>query len=220
MLCGMLWIEHPLYADIARHRVDGWSADWSLPAVALVAAVDEEDYAGIFIGSEDPWRGQQFDAPDITMSGFNGEAMMEKLLLFVCLFSASSVPADTMRFQYINTGGNHCCRFIQATGEITDETPSNFESFWATIEFPPKDVSLHSEGGSLAGGIGLGEIFRARDITTEVSLNISADGRNHTSEPGTCASACAYAFLGGTERHLPEGAKLDGSKNLVDRQHF
>jgi hypothetical protein len=70
MLCGMLWIEHPLYAahrsPPGRWLVRAPLSDWLLPAVALVAAVDEEDYAGIFIGSEDPWRDQQFDAPDIT----------------------------------------------------------------------------------------------------------------------------------------------------------
>jgi hypothetical protein len=132
---------------------------------------------------------------------------MHRLMVLICLI-ASSAAAEPMHFQYVNTGGNRCCQFIQATGEITPETPQVFEAFWASLDFPPRDVRLHSQGGSLGGGVALGEIFRMRNITTEVSLNPSPDGRDYTTKPGTCASACAYAFLGGIERHLPEDAKL------------
>jgi hypothetical protein len=109
---------------------------------------------------------------------------MKKLLLFGFLFASSAAAAEPMHFQYINTGGNHCCKFIQAIGDITPETPKVFEAFWASLEFAPNDVRLHSQGGDLGGGVALGEIFRSRDITTEVSLNLSADGSDYETKRG------------------------------------
>ncbi len=53
--------------------------------------------------------------------------------------------------------------------------------------------------------IGLGEMFRALKIDTEVG---SSDPAASAKIQGICASARAYAFLGGVERSLDENAKL------------
>ena len=69
----------------------------------------------------------------------------------------------------------------------------------------------------MGAGVALGEIFRARGFATEVgstkldpeSVPISAKA------PGRCASACAFAFLGGIERTLDPDSKL-----AFHRSHF
>ena len=59
------------------------------------------------------------------------------------------------------------------------------------------------------GGILLGKKFRELGLSTEVGLSqFYPDSKTYTPEPGICASACAYAFLGGVGRILDETAKL------------
>lgn len=77
-------------------------------------------------------------------------------------------------------------------------------------------VTLSSPGGSLYGGLLLGQEIRS------LRLNTSAERSLESWSPGTkggwvaepvnqrisCYSACAYAFLGGVERNVVEGAVL------------
>src|SRR5450830_56065 len=137
---------------------------------------------------------------------------MKKLLLLVCLFT-SPAAAEPMHFEAIRNGGNCAgCAYIQATGEIKPETPKDFEDFLASQKFASGIVRLNSPGGSLIGGIALGEMIRARGDLTEVGssapiLDATEPGLFDRA-PGTCASACAYSFLGGAERTFDENAKL------------
>lgn len=138
-------------------------------------------------------------------------------ILLALLSLTTAVSAEPMRFQ---PGGNdtRCreCGFIQATGDITDDTPQAFERFLASApDYAPKRIRLNSPGGSLRAGIRLGELFRTRGFTTEVGSDRTDPegrpyfgGRASVRTPGICASACAYAFLGGVERVLDEGSKL------------
>jgi hypothetical protein len=100
----------------------------------------------------------------------------------------------------------------QATGEITADTPKQFETFEAFQEFGVGNVRLNSPGGSLAAGIELGELFRAHGIATEVGgsapLTQETEPGLFDRSPGVCASACAYAYLGGVERSLDDDAQL------------
>jgi hypothetical protein len=135
-----------------------------------------------------------------------------RLLPLILVLLATSTSAEPMRFESIRNGGNcYGCAYTQATGEITTNTPRDFERYLASEKFPGA-VRLHSPGGSLIGGVELGEIIRAHDISTEVgssrpSANASEQGLADRA-PGECASACAYSFLGGTERTLDADAKL------------
>ncbi|MET4312848.1 hypothetical protein [Bradyrhizobium sp. RT4b] len=133
------------------------------------------------------------------------------------LIAVTGASAEPMKFL---PGGNdtRCreCGFIQATGEIEDDTPQAFERFMASApDYAPKRVRLNSPGGSLQAGLKLGELFRARGFTTEVgSDRVDLEGRPYFGgraslrTPGVCASACAYSFFGGVERVLDEGSKL------------
>jgi hypothetical protein len=124
-------------------------------------------------------------------------------LVLSALFATSAYAAP-MRFEYQSTGGNHCCWWIQADGEIVPETPTAFESFYHSLKYPPDTVRLNSLGGSLTAGVTLGEKIRTLGLNTEVG---STQGEADKTA-GTCASACAYAFLGGKARFLAENARL------------
>ncbi|MCP5075610.1 MAG: hypothetical protein GY947_20260 [Rhodobacteraceae bacterium] len=127
------------------------------------------------------------------------------------------------------------CAFVQAVGTITKSTPEAFARFLKKhdVNFVPKSIRLHSSGGDLAAGIKLGETFRALGFATEVGSDreiangkeVCSDeeprlgdiclelhpyfgGRTSVRKPGVCASACAYAFLGGVERVIVSPSKL------------
>src|SRR5690606_19344717 len=55
---------------------------------------------------------------------------------------------------------------------------------------------LESPGGSLTGGVGMGEVIRDANLMTLVPSGAE------------CASACAFAFIGGTRRTVLEGGRL------------
>ena len=127
-----------------------------------------------------------------------------------------------MHFE-INGSGGDCCRWIQATGAITPDTPTVFEEFLRSSKFTPGVVRLDSGGGSVGAGVLLGEIFRARGFATEVgasnlnhqSTPIPGSERSYTKAPGRCGSACTFAFLGGIERTIDPDSKLG-----FHRAHF
>jgi hypothetical protein len=109
-----------------------------------------------------------------------------------------------MSFRFAHTGGNcGTCEYIQATGEIMPDTARKFKVFFESREFKPSIIRLHSPGGSLSGGIEQGEAIRALKLSTEVGSNLGGDR-----SPGLCASACAYAFLGGIGRTFEKDSKL------------
>lgn len=80
-----------------------------------------------------------------------------------------------------------CKSWIMATGEFTPDTPVAFEAYLQANPYSPKVVRFNSPGGDLRAGILLGEYLRKNEFTTEAEF---------------CASACVYAFLGGTSRVL------------------
>jgi hypothetical protein len=123
------------------------------------------------------------------------------LLASLCLSAASAAP---MKFEYRKTDGNHCCWWIQADGEIVPDTPAAFEAFYRSLKYPPDTVRLNSLGGNLTAGVALGEKIRALGLSTEVG-STQEEAEKIT---GICASACAYAFLGGKARFLEENARL------------
>ena len=135
------------------------------------------------------------------------------IALVLRISSASSEPMAFM------AGGNDgrcedCGGFIQATGEITEDTPRSFEAFLKEVGNPGV-IRFNSPGGSLRAGIELGEKLRALRFATEVGSDEpdpvpypAFGGRASKRVPATCASACAYAFLGGVKRRIEDGSKL------------
>ena len=113
--------------------------------------------------------------------------------LTLLLVATEAVPAP-MTFKNISTGGNHCCWWTAAEGEITDDTPREFERLFKTLSSP---IRFNSPGGSLFAALELGSLMRKNGFDTEVGRTNGEDKLD-----GACASACAYAFMGGVGRYL------------------
>ncbi len=105
--------------------------------------------------------------------------------------------------------------WIQASGPITPDTPQKFRDFIGNKQNgSPKRIRFDSPGGNLAAGIELGYELRSRGFSTEVGRDEPhPDFPNESWQftrrsPGECASACAYAFLGGVGRRVDVGSRL------------
>lgn len=138
-------------------------------------------------------------------------------LLSTC--GAVVASATPMNFRWAGSDIRFCpesCDFIQASGEITSDTPAEFEKFLRESGREGAVVRLSSGGGNLSAGLELGELFRKHQMVTEVGSDEHDPPGTHYSSKrpwtrrikGECASACAYAFLGGTARTLLEGDRL------------
>jgi hypothetical protein len=142
-------------------------------------------------------------------------------LLIIFLGTAPCLYAETpdhpMTFKLSGTGGNcSTCQWIAAEGTITENTPEAFKTFVIhELHSPGGIVALNSLGGNLLGALKLGILLRELGFETTVAdttialtdESVEIDGiRRRTQweglEPGQCASACAWAFAGGTVRYL------------------
>jgi hypothetical protein len=93
--------------------------------------------------------------------------------------------------------------YVQATGTITPDTPQAFQGFLQTDDARlSKQLDLHSPGGNLMAGLTLGEMIRKAGYNTSIGHSMPLDGamNNYSYKNAVCASACAYAFLGGVSR--------------------
>jgi hypothetical protein len=95
--------------------------------------------------------------------------------------------------------------WIVADGDVTPNSAKALRSFIEAnrerLESRPT-VLLNSPGGSLFGGIALGEAIRDLGLGTRIGRSIP-DQRHRSTEnegAGACLSACAFAFLGGKWR--------------------
>lgn len=131
--------------------------------------------------------------------------LLTLFLLFVGVFSTAA-QAEPMSFS-IHPVLIDCpsCVIVEANGEITEETPALFRRFTTEHQLSfPKSMTfvMNSPGGSLMGGLALGQLIRNGGFNTHVGQVVAgADGKVALAD-GICASACAYAFLGGSKRSI------------------
>ena len=97
--------------------------------------------------------------------------------------------------------------WIVADGEIDIDSAETFRNFITSnnVSDPRSVVLLNSPGGSLFGGMALGEVIREFKFGTQVGHSIpdpphTGNYVTETEAPGVCLSACAFTFLGGTFR--------------------
>ena len=129
--------------------------------------------------------------------------------------AAQDVDDDSQPMTFTIAKGADCdgCRWIAAEGDIMDD--SN-QALGKLLKNNPDAADLvvrfDSPGGSLWGSIQLGEEIRSRGLRTEVAATKLYDaddgGTVARTGKGECASACAYAFLGGVTRAVPDGSKF------------
>ena len=110
-------------------------------------------------------------------------------------------PTDPMRFLVMTDGSDH---WIAAEGRIEADTAEVFREFLTQLDAPVQEITLNSIGGRLAGGLALGRSIRESGLATRVGDSRGCNGTE--GRVGVCASACAYAFLGGVRREVgPHG---------------
>ena len=122
------------------------------------------------------------------------------------LFAADPAFAgDQMRFRLVSRGCPEAgC--VVASGEISPASAKTFAAFLkAHAVRPGALVLLNSPGGDLVQGLKLGLMIRRAGLNTRVQAFDAATG--DFASGGQCASACAYAFLGGLERNVPDDAR-------------
>ena len=126
------------------------------------------------------------------------------LLLFV-------MPANAAPLVFHEVYGPQACptcRWIDAEGEITETSASKLrDHLLANPPFPGETIVINSPGGSLIGGLALGRAIRQAGLSTHLAEVRREDGTTTLVDGGVCASACAYAFLGGVNRSMTAGAR-------------
>ncbi|HMN85654.1 MAG TPA: hypothetical protein PKA74_06670 [Bauldia sp.] len=131
--------------------------------------------------------------------------------------TATVAQAADMAFELVKTGSG---RWIAAAGEITEQTPDRFRRFLEDNRLDDPNagtlVYLDSPGGNLTAGIKLGGLIRKYGLHTAIGKSLPAHGRDMVIRPGECASACAFAFLGGAVR-AAKGGEL-GVHQFYDAQ--
>jgi hypothetical protein len=129
--------------------------------------------------------------------------------------------------------GLDCAEFIYAEGDITRDSAEKLMVLASRLK-NPLPVYVHSAGGSLEGGLSLGNVLRRGAMPVVVARMQplacthpaacgEADQRAGVTvfadQPlaGLCHSACAYSFAGGTARHLPQGSLIGVHQFFVAR---
>lgn len=116
-----------------------------------------------------------------------------------------------MVFKGVSNGGNcNGCGWVMAQGKIVSDTPGQFKKFAKELGYAVSYIKIHSEGGDLSAALELGRMFREQKSTLEIGRTEPMKDADpwHTSTDGRCLSACAYAFLGGYYRDVPEDSEL------------
>ncbi|SNS03232.1 hypothetical protein [Antarctobacter heliothermus] len=120
---------------------------------------------------------------------------------------ATAAMATPMQFQSHNNGNCTGCSWTSAEGEITQDTPDRLREFLVQNPYA-RDLVFHSPGGNLGAALELGRIIRENDMSTGIGRTDPAHPSDYgpmlAIVDGTCESACAFAFLGGTSRSAYE----------------
>lgn len=147
---------------------------------------------------------------------------MKTLRLVLLVFGFASIAANAMTFTapkhnpadvitWIDQHGD--TTRIYADGEITTSSASELEQFVRANHIESGMVLFNSLGGSLMGGVTLGNIIRKQGFDTGIATY--AHGGMVTS--GSCASACAYAFAGARGRYYSGGNTKLGIHQFYSR---
>jgi hypothetical protein len=124
------------------------------------------------------------------------------ILIFIGLCLIGIKPGIGMTFEIqercIDGIEPRCQPVILGIGFLDKDAANSFKSVAQRV---PKGswVALSSQGGNLISGLQLGMAIR------ELGLNTTIGSTDYS--PLECYSACAYAFLGGQSRYIPNGGR-------------
>ena len=135
--------------------------------------------------------------------GTNPDTKCKKLYLrwlaYAALILVSFIQSPSVKSAEIHVNQTSDVAIITVTGEL--EQGDHLRFIKAVLPVVRGVVVLGSEGGNLQAGIEIGKAIRLKDLTTYVADNF------------LCASACALAWLGGTQRFMAANAKLTSSQS-------
>lgn len=138
-------------------------------------------------------------------------AQIAALAIVAATLAPNSARADEnykpMRF-YVAENTMLGTTWVVASGEITGDTPKEFAKFALTIHGRGMRIVLNSAGGKAVAALELGELIRRHGFNTDVGFTLGFGPGKDFIGTGFCASACAYAFLGGVKRDLLKGSVL------------
>lgn len=177
--------------------------------------------------------------------------LLSALLLFLALLAVplAGAGAADMEFRWVALGSEGQCgrkacpKILEASGTISNTTPSDFRSFVEREGNEPgakRAVLLHSPGGDLAASMRLGIEFRRLGMIVYVGRFVDSDtlrargllrndaaGRRDVAlwgdaHPvnGICYSACVYTFMGGVKRMVPSTSKLGVHRPTLVEDNF
>ncbi len=139
------------------------------------------------------------------------------------LYPASGGASDRtqpMRFTVRIQGpesicGNQCKLYVAASGAITADTPTQFQTFAKNRKLNGAVVVLDSDGGSVHGAIALGREIRRLGLDTTVGrlTDLKTNGnkepvRATLSPRADCESMCSFVLLAGVHRWVPSEARV------------
>ena len=134
--------------------------------------------------------------------------------LLLSVFSASyAVAQETEKMQILGLAPEPglavlagTAWFIYLEGKIDPDAANRLEAFIVKNKVPYHSiVILNSPGGSLVGGMELGEVIRKHGFETDIGTN-NQKKQSYEYESGGCYSACTLAYVGGVFRYLHEGS--------------
>ncbi|GLQ34208.1 hypothetical protein GCM10007939_04910 [Amylibacter marinus] len=113
-----------------------------------------------------------------------------------------------MQFKLRRLSNSPNATWIAAEGRITKDTPARFQEFLDSNSiFRENRIEFNSPGGDLYAGMELGRMIRAQRLNTTIGRTLTLNNPEFGIDIkrfafSTCASACAYAFMGGVRRWL------------------
>ena len=96
---------------------------------------------------------------------------------------------------------------LYLSGPIDLDAANRLEDYILHNKVPANSwVILNSPGGSLFGGMALGNIIRKHRFRTDIGVRKAGATRTFEYDPGGCYSACTLAYIGGNFRFLSKGS--------------
>jgi hypothetical protein len=119
----------------------------------------------------------------------------------ICLFLALPTSASSATIEVPTAAEGYV--LVTVTGPLESSDIENFRTKTSLVS--KAIVSFVSDGGSLQAGIEIGTMIRLKSFVTAVPNG------------ARCASACALAWLGGTNRFMGNGARIGFHSSSVDK---
>lgn len=114
---------------------------------------------------------------------------------------ATAGHAQEMTFYFTGNGGNCLgCEWIEASGEITADTPARFTAFADSLD-GGGSLAFDSTGGDPVAAMALGRLIRDRGWGTD-RRELGTPSGAEPARDTICKDACILAFMGGDNRDI------------------